>query len=66
MRIVDLNQEDNMAGFLEKLKGSRTIIMALVFGVDAIGAHLGYWHADAMRTVVEEVMTVIFLRLGMK
>jgi len=55
-----------MNTFLEKLKGSRTYIMAFVFGVDAVGAQLGYWHADAVRTVVEEVMTVIFLRAGMK
>lgn len=49
----------------EKFSGYRTYISAVVYGIDVAGAQLGLWPADSIRSVVEQVLTVMFLRAGM-
>lgn len=63
MKTVGLNKEATM---LEKLAGYRTYITAAAFGLDAAGAYLGFWPADSLRTVVEEALALVFLRMSVK
>ena len=53
-----------MLGFFGKLAGYKTYIMALAYGVDAAGAQMGWWAESSIRTVIEQVFTVLFLRMG--
>ena len=53
-----------MYAILETLSGYKTYIMAVVYGVDAVGSQLGWWNADAVRSTVEMVLTAIFMRAG--
>ena len=46
------------------LSGKKTYLMAILYGIDAMGAKLGWWGADDVRAIGEEVMTFIFLRMG--
>lgn len=46
------------------LSGKKTIITAVLYGVDAFGAQMGWWEADTVRTSVEQVLMVVFLRQG--
>lgn len=49
---------------LDWISGKKTYIMAGVYGIDAIGAQLGWWGADSVRSTVEMVFTAIFMRMG--
>ena len=55
-----------MAQVLAFIQGKRTYIMAAVYGIDSAGAELGWWQADSVRAIVEQVFTVVFLRAGVQ
>jgi hypothetical protein len=49
---------------LDWISGKKTYIMAAMYGLDAVGAQLGWWAADSVRSTVEMVFTAIFMRMG--
>lgn len=54
-----------MIKFWSALAGYKTYIMAFAYGIDAGGVHLGWWEADTLRVVMEQVFTILALRSGM-
>lgn len=46
------------------LEGKKTILMAIAYGVDSYGVQMGWWAEATFRTVLEQIMVVIFLRQG--
>ena len=48
----------------EFLNGKKTYIMALVIGVDATGAALGWWDEARIREVAEGIFTLLAVRAG--
>ena len=50
---------------MQWLKGKRTYITAALYGLDAAGAYLGWWGADTLRSSLEQILTLVFLRAGM-
>jgi hypothetical protein len=48
------------------LQGKKTILVAIAYGIDAVGAQLGWWAADSIRTTIEAVLGAIFLRMAVK
>lgn len=49
---------------LDWLNGKKTYLMAVVYGLDAMGSQLGWWAADSARSIIEQVLTIVFLRAG--
>jgi hypothetical protein len=45
-----------------KLSGYKTYILALAYGIDAAGAQMGWWDEASSRTIIEQVLGIIFLR----
>ena len=54
-----------MQRFFGLLQGKRTYLSAALYALDAFGAYLGWWGADVLRSSLEQVATLIFLRAGM-
>lgn len=46
------------------LAGKKSIITAIIYGIDATGSQLGYWEQGGAREILEQVLFGIFLRLG--
>ena len=46
------------------LSGKKTIITAVLAGVDLMGAQLGWWEEGRIRNILEGVLVIIFNRLG--
>lgn len=46
------------------LSGKKTYLTAFGFALDAYGVQMGWWESATFRTVMEQVMLVIFLRQG--
>jgi hypothetical protein len=46
----------------EFLDGKKTYIIAAIYGLDAVGAQLGWWNADSIRSIMEQVFMVFALR----
>ena len=46
------------------LDGKKTIIAAVVAGIDAVGMQLNWWQEGKVRQIFEIVMVVVFQRLG--
>lgn len=46
------------------LSGKKTYLAAAAYAVDAYGVQMGWWSDASFRTIMEQVMTVIFLRQG--
>ena len=53
-----------MSALIGTLSGYKTYLMAIAYGVDAAGAQMGWWAESSIRTVVEQVFTILFLRMG--
>lgn len=48
------------------LSGKKTIITAVMAGVDLMGSQLGWWEEGRIRNIFEGVLLVIFARLGVE
>lgn len=46
------------------LSGKKTYLTAFAYALDAYGVQLGWWTDATFRTVLEQVMLVIFVRQG--
>ena len=46
------------------LSGKKTYLAAIGYAVDAYGVQMGWWAEAGFRTILEQVMTVFFLRQG--
>ena len=44
------------------LSGYKTYVLAVVYGLDAFGAQLGWWDEATARTIIEQVLGIIFVR----
>ena len=53
-----------MQAILDLLNGKKTYIIAVAYGIDAVGAQLGWWAADSVRTAIEQVFTIVAVRAG--
>lgn len=53
-----------MQAFFQMLAGKKTYILAVAYGLDAVGAQLGWWNTDTVRTSIEQVLTIIAVRAG--
>lgn len=52
---------DDLAVFLN---GKKTYLMAFSYAVDSYGVQMGWWREAEFRTILEQVLTVFFLRQG--
>ena len=46
------------------LSGKKTYFAAVGYAIDAYGVQMGWWAEAGFRTILEQVMTVFFLRQG--
>jgi len=46
------------------LSGKKTYLVAILAGVDAFGAQLGWWVADSLRGQLEGLLLFVTLRAG--
>lgn len=46
------------------LSGKKTYFAAVAYAFDAYGVQMGWWAEASFRTIMEQVMTIIFLRQG--
>ena len=44
------------------LSGYKTYVLAVVFGLDAFGVQLSWWDEATARTIIEQVLGIIFVR----
>ena len=52
---------DDLRIFLE---GKKTILTAIAYAMDSYGAQMGWWESASFRSVLEQVLIIIFLRQG--
>ncbi len=48
------------------LSGKKTYLTAFAYALDTYGVQMGWWQDATFRTVLEQVMTIIFLRQGIQ
>lgn len=46
------------------LSGKKTYLTAFGYALDAYGVQMGWWAEASFRTILEQVMLVVFLRQG--
>ena len=44
------------------LSGYKTYVLAVAYGIDAFGVQLGWWDEASSRTIIEQVLGLIFVR----
>ena len=44
------------------LSGYKTYILAVAYGIDAFGVQLGWWEEATSRSIIEQVLGIIFVR----
>jgi hypothetical protein len=52
---------DDLRVFLD---GKKTYLSAIGYAVDSYGVQMGWWEEASFRTILEQVLTVFFLRQG--
>ena len=53
-----------MTNVLNWLSGKKTYFVAAAYAIDAFGASMGWWQANEVRTTLESVFGLVFLRMG--
>jgi hypothetical protein len=48
------------------LEGKKTILTAVAYAIDSYGSQMGWWEPATFRSVLEQVMIIIFLRQGVQ
>ena len=46
------------------LSGKKTYLAAIGYAMDTYGVQMGWWAEASFRTILEQVLTVFFLRQG--
>lgn len=48
------------------LSGKKTYLAAMGYAIDSYGVQMGWWEEASFRTIMEQVLTVFFLRQGIQ
>lgn len=48
------------------LDGKKTYLAAMGYAIDSYGVQMGWWPEASFRTIMEQVLTVFFLRQGIQ